>query len=138
ATSNIKLSVSNIDPVVINTLDNVVTNDASVLSIATKGAFSDPDGDTLTYSLADAPAGLTINTTTGVISGTVDKSASQGGEDSDGLYTITVTANDNQGGSVDTTFTLTVNNPVPVVTPLPGETAKDGEAVNIAAAGAFA
>ncbi|GAB1399698.1 hypothetical protein MASR1M66_11510 [Aminivibrio sp.] len=43
------------------------------------GAFSDPDAtDVLTYSAAGLPAGLSIDPVTGVISGTIDNSASQG------------------------------------------------------------
>jgi hypothetical protein len=36
---------------------------------------SDPDNDTLTYSASGLPQGLSINTTTGLISGTIDAAA---------------------------------------------------------------
>jgi large repetitive protein len=135
STANLALTVTNPAPITIAALSDVTANDAQTLSIPTAGVFRDPDGDTLTYSIANAPAGLTINPATGVISGTLGKSDSQGGVN--GEYTVTVTANDGQGGSVDSTFTLQVNNPVPVVTPLPGSAGEDGKAVNISTAGAF-
>ena len=46
---------------------------------------------------------------TGIISGTLDKSASVGGP-----YTVTVTAKDPSGATIATTFKLGVTNPVPV------------------------
>ncbi|WP_019990668.1 putative Ig domain-containing protein [Rudanella lutea] len=68
-------------------------------STTTAGAFSDPDGGTLTYSAAGLPNGLSINPTTGVISGTPTVS---------GTFNVTVTANDGQGGSVNSPFQLNV------------------------------
>ncbi|WP_185155459.1 putative Ig domain-containing protein [Rudanella paleaurantiibacter] len=68
-------------------------------STTTAGAFSDPDGGTLAYSAAGLPGGLSINPTTGVISGTPTAS---------GTFNVTVTANDGQGGSVNTGFQLNV------------------------------
>ncbi|MEY4500332.1 MAG: hypothetical protein RIS52_222, partial [Pseudomonadota bacterium] len=82
---------------------------ALVTSIATAGAFADIDGPALTYSAAGLPLGLTINSSTGVISGTIDRSASQIGG---GVYNVVVTASD---GSLSTTqaFSWTVTNPAP-------------------------
>jgi large repetitive protein len=85
--------------------------DAAVVSVPVAGTFSDPDGNTLTYSATGLPAGLSINATTGVISGTIDRSASQ---TVGGVYTIAVTANDGNGGTVTSNFTWTVTNPGPV------------------------
>jgi len=85
--------------------------DNETISIPTM--FSDPDGDDLTYTVTGLPAGLMIDPMTGEITGTIDNSASQGGPNSDGVYTITVTADDGEGGTVTDTFTLTVTNPAP-------------------------
>jgi CshA-type fibril repeat protein len=74
-------------------------------------AFADIDGDTLTFSATGLPLGLSINPTTGVISGSIDNSASQ---TNGGVYTIAVTANDGRGGTVTANFTWTVTNPAPV------------------------
>ena len=67
-----------------------------------------PTGDTWTYSALGLPASLTINTSTGVISGTVTGAAN--------AYSVSVTASDGQGGSASQTFTwnvsaLSVTNP---------------------------
>jgi CshA-type fibril repeat protein len=85
----------------------------TVTSIPTAQGFSDVDiGDTLTYTATGLPPGLTIDGTTGVISGTIDHSASQGGVG--GVYTIVVTATDGSGASVDQQFTYGITNPPPV------------------------
>jgi VCBS repeat-containing protein len=78
--------------------------------------FSDPDGDTLNFVVTGLPVGLTMNPATGVISGTIDKNASQGGPAGDGVYTVTVTAYDRAGAtglSQTRSFTLTATNPGP-------------------------
>src|SRR5262249_20986080 len=65
---------------------------------------NDPNGDTLSYSATGLPTGLSINQTTGVISGTVASGADAGSP-----YTVTVSASDGplQGS---TTFTWAVSN----------------------------
>ena len=73
---------------------------------------SDPDGDTLTYSASSLPSGLAINSSTGLISGTVSTTAA-------GSYTVTVTASDGAlSGSA--TFSWVVSVPPP-----PGSLAVD-------------
>ena len=62
---------------------------------------SDPDGDTLTYSASGLPAGLSINSASGAITGTINAV---------GQYNVTITVDDEQGGSVSTDFTWTVTN----------------------------
>ncbi|MFK4823134.1 putative Ig domain-containing protein, partial [Ochrobactrum quorumnocens] len=75
------------------------------------GFFKDVDGDTLTYSATGLPKGLTLDPNTGIISGTIDPSASQEGVG--GAHSVTITASDGTT-SVDQTFTWTVSNPAPV------------------------
>src|SRR5690606_11744981 len=76
--------------------------------------FSDPDGHTLTFSATGLPPGLTINPVTGVISGQLDSSASQGGPSSNGIYSVVVTATDPYGATVSLPFTWTALNPPPI------------------------
>src|SRR5207248_2177705 len=52
------------------------------------------------------PAGLSVNTSTGLISGTPTTA---------GTYTVTISAT-NAGGTGSATLTLTINNPVPTIT----------------------
>jgi hypothetical protein len=68
-------------------------------------------GQTLTYSATGLPAGLSINTSTGVISGTPTASGSSA---------VTVTATDTTGASGSVSFTWTINpasGPVTVTNP---------------------
>jgi hypothetical protein len=60
-------------------------------------------GQTLTYSATSLPAGLSINSSTGLISGTPTTA---------GNSSVTVTAKDGTGASGSATFTWTVSNPV--------------------------
>ncbi|MEO0878538.1 MAG: Ig-like domain-containing protein, partial [Pseudomonadota bacterium] len=73
----------------------------------------DPDGDPLTFSATGLPPGLSIDPMTGVISGTVDGSASQGGPNLDGLYTAIITATDG-GAPLTIAVSYTITNPAPV------------------------
>jgi uncharacterized repeat protein (TIGR01451 family) len=72
---------------------------------------SDGSGGTLSYGASGLPAGLSINTTTGAISGTISAGAAQGGP-----YTVTVTATDGTH-SGQQSFTWHVAGPVVVTNP---------------------
>jgi len=63
-------------------------------------ATDSASGETLTYSATGLPAGLTINSSTGLISGTPTTAAS---------YTTTVTAKDSTNASGSTTFGFTIS-----------------------------
>ncbi|MCK4647767.1 putative Ig domain-containing protein [Candidatus Pacearchaeota archaeon] len=65
---------------------------------------SDPDGDALTYSLTENPTWLSINSNTGLITGTAPEVSF------DTNYSITVKVSDGNGGSDTQTYILTVNN----------------------------
>ena len=60
-----------------------------VTSISLDAGATDPDGDTLTYAASGLPAGLSINTATGAISGTISLSAASGSP-----YAVSVTVRD--------------------------------------------
>jgi hypothetical protein len=65
---------------------------------------TDPNGDTLAYSLVAAPAGMTINSTTGLINWT--PTAAQAGPNN-----VTARAQDPGGLFADQSFTVTVTQP---------------------------
>ncbi|WP_020606577.1 beta strand repeat-containing protein [Spirosoma spitsbergense] len=72
----------------------------------TVNAFTDPDGNALTYSVTGLPAnGLSFNAATRVISGTPSAS---------GVVGVSVTANDGKGGTAASSFTITINSAAPV------------------------
>ena len=112
ASITVTITGTNDAPTAVGTITNQADADADVVSLATSGAFTDTDlSDTLTYSATGLPAGLTIDVNTGVISGTVDNSASQGG--AAGVYSVVVTASDGTS-TADQSFDWTVTNPAPV------------------------
>jgi cyanophycinase-like exopeptidase len=93
-------------------------------SVSLSVTGSDAIGGTLSYSATGLPAGLSIDSTTGTISGTVAVGADTGSP-----YAVTVTAT-NAGGSATTTFTWTVTH---LALANPGlQTGVDGTAVSLA------
>ncbi|MDO7086205.1 Ig-like domain-containing protein, partial [Pseudocolwellia sp. AS88] len=87
--------------------------DGQTVSIDLSNRFSDVDADDLTFSSTVLPSGLSIDPTTGVISGTLDNSASQHGPTNNGIYEVSITALDGRGGSAEETFTYTIVNALP-------------------------
>ncbi|MDB5816417.1 MAG: hypothetical protein JWQ11_57, partial [Rhizobacter sp.] len=65
-------------------------------------AASDPDNDTLVYSATGLPTGLSIDATTGVVSGAANAS---------GTFTVTVQVSDNRGGTAARSFTWEIDAP---------------------------
>ncbi len=125
-----KILSANEAPKVVAQTANQAGQDGAVVNINAAAAFADPSSDTLAFTLAGAPAGLTIDAATGQITGSIDHSASQGG--TGGLYTVTVTAKDSKGAQTTETFTYTVTNPAPIiVTPIADQTVKDGNPVTL-------
>ncbi|MDB9526378.1 Ig-like domain-containing protein, partial [Oscillatoria sp. CS-180] len=118
ATLTITIDGVNDAPVVETAIANQNTpDDTTIAPVDISGNFSDPDtNDILTYTAVGLPPGLTLDPNTGIITGTIDNSASQGGPGSDGIYSITVTAKDDNGETVDQVFTWTVTNPAPTAT----------------------
>jgi len=81
---------------------------------------TDPDGDTLTFSLTSTIAGMSINSNTGVI--TWSPSSSQTGPNQ-----VTVQVSDGNGGTATQSFTLTIsaNNP-PVLNSIGNKAVNEG------------
>ncbi len=112
ATAELTVTVNGTnDAPVATPLDAITTVDNAPLTLNTASSFTDADGDTLTYSATGLPAGLSIDAVTGLITGTIDKAASQGG--TGGVYTVTILADDGNGGITPVTLTITITNPAP-------------------------
>jgi len=100
------LAVSNANdaPVVLNPLSDRPARQDAPFSLNVSGNFSDPDiGDILTFAATGLPQGLAIDLVTGLISGSPTNNAV-------GANTVTVTANDGNGGTVSNNFIINVEN----------------------------
>ena len=89
---------------------------------------SDGDPDTLTYGATNLPPGLTINPTSGLISGTVSAGASAGSP-----YSVIVTVSDGKAAPVEAPFTWTITggNAPPVVVKPADQANVEGDTVSL-------
>jgi large repetitive protein len=113
STASVSITVTPVnDAPVIAPLPSISTADGTAVSLNLSSFFSDVDpGQTLSVSYAGLPAGLTFDSS-GAIGGTVARDASQGG--SGGVYSVTATVTDGNGGSTQRTFTVIIANVAPV------------------------
>ena len=112
-TQSFTVSVANVnDPPVAATIADQSSQDVAT-GIAVDASTSDVDGDALTYTATGLPAGLRIDSDTGLITWTINSHASQGGPANNGVYTVEVTANDGNDGATPYQFTWTVTAPPP-------------------------
>lgn len=77
--------------------------DAEYTAVSFPATAIDPDGDPITYGATGLPAGVTINTSTGVVGGTIGAGASAGSP-----YDVTVTAVAASAAAAPDTFRWTV------------------------------
>ncbi len=103
ATQSIKVNVGN-PPTTVGTMSNEYINTYSYVSVNASSYFSDPDGDTLSYS---ASSSNTWVATVSVSGSTITVSSLASGN-----ATITVTASDPGGLSATQTFNVSVSTPV--------------------------
>lgn len=95
-------------PPVLAAVADQTNNEGDAVSLAVSGA--DPGGYTLTYSAASLPSGVTIDSASGLISGTIGQ-ITDGGQ-----YTVVVTAADPYGSATQS-FSWVVNrHPTAVLT----------------------
>ncbi|MDA8069031.1 MAG: putative Ig domain-containing protein, partial [Actinomycetota bacterium] len=98
---------------------------SSPVSLAIAG--SDSGGAALSYTASGLPPGLSISSSTGVISGTPSSA---------GSYTVTVSASDSTGATGSTTFSWTVTSPNTVTLTNPGsQSSSTSSPVSLAIAG---
>nr|WP_242007820.1 Ig-like domain-containing protein [Cobetia sp. AM6] len=113
STVSVTVNGANDAPVVSAPTDDLSANDADEIDIPAGDAFSDVDAsDVLSFTATGLPAGLSINQTTGRITGTLASDASQNGP-----FNIVVTADDGNGGTVTDTILLEVSNISPEANP---------------------
>jgi len=103
-TFDITVANTNDAPTLTTAIPDQNTTTGSWVSWDISGNFTDIDvGDTLSYAATNLPTGLSLDTGTGIISGTVADSAIA-------THSITVTASDGNGDSVSDIFDVTVTN----------------------------
>src|SRR5436190_4154264 len=117
-------------PPVLAAIANQTVNEGSALTLTATATDGDVPANTLTYSLdAGAPAGMTINASSGVLNWT--PSEAQG----PGTNTITVRATDNGVPSLSDTksFTVVVNevNSAPVLATIANQTVNEGSLLTL-------
>jgi len=149
------ITVSNVAPT-LTVVGNQTTNEGSQVSITDIGTFTDPGFNNPSNPI---PGGETAETFTYTIdwgdgttassgSATVDTLGSAGSPTSgsfngshtyadNGVYTVTVTVFDDDGGSHQRTFTITVNNVAPTLTVVGDQTVNNGETVTLPDIGTF-
>ena len=127
------IDATNQAPVVGTKTANQSNSDGdTVTALNAAAAFSDPNGDPLTYTATGLPAGLAISSA-GSITGTVGKS------DQPGTYTTVVTATDDKGAATTETFTWTIADVPPAKNgTLANQTYNDGQSgISIATSQGF-
>ncbi|NNC80195.1 MAG: hypothetical protein HKN94_08595, partial [Acidimicrobiales bacterium] len=112
---------------IVGAIADQTTAENDVISLTPTG--SDPDGDAITWSATGLPDGLTINPTTGEISGTLSFTSA-------GTTTVTITATDGTDPtSTSFDWTTTNTNRPPVVTPITDQTNAEADIVSVTPTG---
>lgn len=114
--------VDNVPPVSVTQVPDQSDMDSEGVSVDLGPHFSDDQGEPLSWQAIDLPPGLRIDPNTGLITGTIDRSGSQGGPDNNGEYPVTVLVTDPAGNTTEQTFIWSVGNPPPVADPDTGST----------------
>jgi hypothetical protein len=96
--------------------------------VALAVAASDPSNLPLTFGAVGLPGRLTIDPSTGIISGTIAASAAQA---FGGQYQTTVSVWDAAGASTSSTFAWTVTDPAPTLQPVTAQQNRAGDLVSI-------
>ena len=96
------VSNTNQEPIFDQDVPDQTNAEGDVITGLDAGA-TDPDGDSLTYAATGLPDGLSINTASGLISGTLSSTSA-------GLHHVTVTVTDGVMVDASDTFDWTVSN----------------------------
>ena len=125
AAINITVNEVNSSPV-LDAIGDKTVNEQELLSFTVHAADSDDPANTLTYSLdAGAPAGMTINATSGLIEWTPGES------DGPNNYAVTIRVTDNGAGNLADFEAITVHvkevNVAPVLSPIGNSTVPEGQ-----------
>lgn len=126
-------------PVVATPLPEVRANDGQAITTidASTGFKPGVEGGILSYAAISLPLNLSLDPITGIISGTMARNASQGGDN--GSYTVTILADNGEGGTAEQSFVITTRNlPPTVAVPVVNKSYQEGEPVEISVGSSFA
>ncbi len=116
-TYTLSVIVPNSNPVIVSTPQSVATvNEAYIYNVIAE----DVDGDTLGYEITTAPAGMQIDSATGILTWTPDKSQI-------GSHDVAVVVTDGQGGSDSQVYIVEVANTAPNIVSIPVWEARVGD-----------
>ncbi len=106
--TNLSTSLTSQPVKILNTLPavaypNLESSEGETVNVSV--AVTDPDGDTLTYAATGLPPGLTLNPTTGQITGTIDL-----GADDNSPYNVNITVSDGDTSAMPITLVQTATN----------------------------
>lgn len=119
------LTASSNDPPVLTAIADQAFEVGDAVSITAQA--TDPDGDNITFSALNLPAGLTINGLSGEISGTITEVP--------GLFASTIIATDDgspvAADSTGINWTITQPNQAPNVTPIANQTSEQNDNISL-------
>ena len=125
ASQSFVIEATNQPPVLGATTSDQYAMDGGTVALAAAPAFTDANGDPLTFTASDLPPGLSIDPATGLITGAIDPRASASGP-----YAVTITATDDKDAAVRETFAWAVDDLSPTIgTPIVAVSAPDGTAI---------
>ncbi|QQX80049.1 S8 family serine peptidase [Shewanella sp. KX20019] len=107
AVSNVTVTINNVNdiaPELVDVIPAVSLAETDAVEIDAAMYFSEAEGDALTFSATGLPDGMSIDSVSGVITGSAAAGAA-------GEYTVMVTADDSVNKTA-TTFVMTLNAPV--------------------------
>ena len=124
ATASVSVMVPNRAPRAVGTIDALTVAVGEQGSVNVSGAFTDPDGETLSYSASSSnPEVATASASGSAVAVTAVAK---------GMSTVTVTATDPGGASATQSFEVTVPNRAPqAVGSIPQATVQAGESVEV-------
>ena len=93
----------NVGPTLASVVPDITATENDSVSIPLSGNFQDTDGDSLAFTASGLPASLSINTASGLITGTLTAADVQSN-----AYSVMVTATDPFGDVAQGSFGLTV------------------------------
>ncbi len=102
------------------TIANQTNNEGDPVNVSTNPV----DAKAGSITATGLPTGLSIDSTTGIITGTIDAHAA-------GIYQVTLTATDVAGNKGSTKFTWTVNDSTPPSFTVANQTNNEGDKVNV-------